>query len=297
MNLTKKEYAVSRETLEKCLAVFGQYNKHKDIHDASIAEAYEKLKKEISQTEWICKNCKQEMIKCKDCKSYEMVNKSMVCLNIKVNESYNENTQGDSLITFHPRSEFGCIHGPGKDRMDKRNKVTTITTEEQKELQGIIERRLLNAPDEITRLFPPVLSTNCAFYASVEPDSHLLVTFLSKYDLNRVNDLVQEDINPFPGLVRAKDSNQLSAFKLNTQNAILENECIAYKPTFTLKPNSSCIITNLFQSVNTKQKGVLSYHLQLGYLLSFGSMICESNMLNYLDATIAYSVKYWRNGN
>ena len=55
------------------------------------------------------------MIKCGDCKDYGLHDRQqMVCLNNKVNESYNENEPGDSLITFHPNPEFGCIHGERK---------------------------------------------------------------------------------------------------------------------------------------------------------------------------------------
>ncbi|MCK4731662.1 MAG: hypothetical protein KAT65_04305 [Methanophagales archaeon] len=166
--------------------------------------------------------------------------------------------------------------------------------EDQGRLKNIIEKRLLRVPSEIKKFFPPVLSKPGVSFFTFSTDTYLILAFIDEVEKKRIEKLIKKGYHPFPGLI-ADDTSTPVAFRFKkSRNVFLERCTVENMFSLSLGGDSTVILCNHLQSINTFELGVYRYVVQLAYIISFGSEINRDNLYDFVEDLIAYSFKQWR---
>lgn len=157
----------------------------------------------------------------------------------------------------------------------------------------IVEKRLLHVPKELKECFPLILSRKDLSYIPYTTQAYFMLAFCDEEDWTRINKLLKEDYQPFPGLI-ADSPSAKSAFKVDRSKYLMFNKNrVTDTYSFSLGRDSTVILCDHTQSINTKELGRYEYTVQLAYLVSYGDEIDSLNMFDFLDDLIAGSVKIW----
>jgi hypothetical protein len=161
-------------------------------------------------------------------------------------------------------------------------------------IRDIVERRLIRVDHEFKKSFPDVLKGPNAHWVSFGNDALLSLLFVTDEDMERISSFQTSNFEPFPGLFTT-DPKAPAALRLDqTRFGFLQGNSVVNSISFSIGVDTTFIVINHSQSLETKELGKIAYTLPLGYFVSFGDDITPDNVYEHLDELIAYSVKKWR---
>jgi hypothetical protein len=162
------------------------------------------------------------------------------------------------------------------------------------QISQILERRLVRVSPSVRKFLPPVLSSPKVSWAIFPTDAYLLVVFLSDQDKRRIQTLIAQKYHPFPGLI-TQAPNVGAAFRVESSRNIVIQSCTAKNIyTLWLGKDSTVILEDHTQSVDTQELGQYEYKISLAYVISYGDEINEVTVYDYLEDLIAYTISGWR---
>jgi len=164
---------------------------------------------------------------------------------------------------------------------------------DNKKLRSIIEKRLFAPLCEINKLFPPPLCEPQFSVITIHTEDYFILCFVDPDEKKRIDDLMDKNYYPFPGLI-CTEAPPISPIILENARNVIFHSCTAYfEPSFILKKDSTVILINYKQHVNTVEMGEYHYNIKLAYLISFGNELTFDNIYETIDELLAYSVKQW----
>ena len=160
-------------------------------------------------------------------------------------------------------------------------------------IKSIIEKRLVRAPSEAKTSFPDVLKQERIPWVTISEPEYLMIIFLTTEDEKRVNECILKKINPFLGLITTGP--QGAAFRVEKSRYMAIRSCsVSNSFALSLGPDSTILLENHKQSVETNDIGTFSYTVPLSYILSYGDEINHATVCEYLEGLVAYSTNMWR---
>jgi hypothetical protein len=164
---------------------------------------------------------------------------------------------------------------------------------ESERIKTIVDKRLVHAPQEAKSAFPAVLKQKKVLWATISEPHYFLIVFLTPEEKKRVDDFVRKGLNPFPGLITTASKG--AAFKIErSRNTSIRSSDVSNSYTMSLGPDSTVLLEDHNQSINSKDLGTVSYKIQLAYVLSYGEEINTATLYEYFDGLLAYSTNMWR---
>ncbi len=160
----------------------------------------------------------------------------------------------------------------------------------------IIQRHLSQWIKDIKQKLPEVLTREPAYWATITEPEYLMIVFLTPQDQKRIKESMSKGQNPFLGLITT--SGGPAAFRLEKAKSMTIDNCrVNNSFTFSLGQDSTAILINHQQSIETKEIGQVSYIVSLAYILSYGDEINNANVYDHLDGLLAFSETIWRKVN
>lgn len=167
------------------------------------------------------------------------------------------------------------------------------STPEPGRITSIIEKRLVHAPSEAKITFPPVLKQDRVLWATISEPEYLMVVFLTAEDEKRINECVSKRINPFIGLITT--GAQGAAFRVEKARYTTMKSCsVSNSFAFSLGPDSTILLEDHHQTIQTSDIGAVSYTVPLAYIISYGDEIDHATVYEYFEGLVAYSTNIWR---
>lgn len=160
-------------------------------------------------------------------------------------------------------------------------------------IKSIIQRRLSQWSKEIKQNLPDVLKREPVYWATITEPEYLMIVFLTRDDQKRIEEAMSKGQNPFLGLITT--SGGPAAIRMERARfATIDNNSVKNGFTFSLGQDSTIILINHQQYIETKDIGPVSYTISLAYILSYGNDINSVNVFDYLDGLLAFSESVWR---
>ena len=161
-------------------------------------------------------------------------------------------------------------------------------------VSNIIRKRLVSVAPAVREFLPPVLSRGQFSWAIFPTKGYLLVVFISEQDKRRIQGLIKQSYDPFPGLItQASDVGAAFRFE-NSRNMILKGNAVENAYSISLGQDSTIILEDHKQCINTQELGKYKYTIPLAYLISYGDEVSETTVYDYLEDLMAYSISVWR---
>ncbi len=164
---------------------------------------------------------------------------------------------------------------------------------EIEKIKEIIERRIITAPIDFKVSFPDVIKGE-AHWISFANDKVFLLVFLDSIEMQRIQEYSRKGYDPFPGLITTEPSVSAMMRMENSRNNFITGCSVSGMYSFSIGQDSTFIIQDHSQILQTKEIGEIRYKIPLTYIISFGENIAEENAYQSLDKLIAYSIKVWR---
>lgn len=169
-------------------------------------------------------------------------------------------------------------------------------TIDKAKIDKIVSTQLYDIPQVIKDHNPTFLYDKNTKYFHILADEYFFLAFLSEKEMSRANKLMSSGIHPFPGLFTCIDTNLPTAFKFgNARYVLLDGNTVKNALLLSLGKDSTIIIRNHHQAINISGVGNFDYIVELAYIVTFGISINQSNVLDYLEDLIAYSINHWGN--
>lgn len=163
-------------------------------------------------------------------------------------------------------------------------------------IESVIKKRLISAPPAAKSSFPKILKQKLVSWASIPESKYFLVVFLDTAEQSRINDFIKMNLNPFPGLITT--GNESAAFKVeNSRYLVVKSNNVCNSFTFSLGPDSTILLEDHRQGINTKDFGQVDYLIPLAYILSYGDEINEATLPEYFEGLVAHSINLWMKEN
>lgn len=123
-----------------------------------------------------------------------------------------------------------------------------------------------------------------------------MVTFLTAEEEKRFNECVSKRTNPFVGLITTEPKG--AAFRVEKAKYTTLKSCtVTNSFGFSLGPDSTILLEDHHQTVQTTDIGTVSYTVPLAYIISYGDDIDRATVYEYLEGLVAYSTNMWREKN
>ena len=159
---------------------------------------------------------------------------------------------------------------------------------------SLVERRLLQNPVELANLLPPVLSDPKVVPFTYFKDNYFILALVQREDKQHLKKLVEQGLMPFPCLIKPENVSGTSAFGINNSRNMFISNCIVENAfTMSLGKDSTVILYNHTQLIRVQGR-TEKYTIPLAYVISFGDVIRQYNLLDFLEDLIAYSIKQWK---
>jgi hypothetical protein len=172
------------------------------------------------------------------------------------------------------------------------DKQTRNFSAEPGKIKSIIEKLLVQAPTDVKAAFPPVLRQGKVLSAVISQPEYLIVAFLTAEDEKRFKEYLSNEINPFIGLITT--GSERAAFRVeNTKYATARSCTITNSFGFSLGPDSTILLEDHRQIVETADIGTVSYTIPLAYIISYGNDIDVATVYEYLEGLVIYSMNMW----
>ena len=161
-------------------------------------------------------------------------------------------------------------------------------------IRDIVERRLVRVDRDLRKKFPDILRSSNIQWISLGNKDLLSLFFINDNDIERIRSYQKQNFDPFPGLFTT-DSSLPSAFGFDKSRFGLVTGCsVSNSISFSIGKDSTFVVVDHTQSIKTQELGSISYHVPLGYFVSFGEEITPDNAYDNLEELVAFSVKAWR---
>jgi len=165
---------------------------------------------------------------------------------------------------------------------------------DQQRVNTIIEKRLLQVPQQVKSFFPLVLRQRGLTRVMLPTNTYLMMAFISHAENKRIMKLRRMAGHPFPGLITS-DPSQKAAFRIQNSRFTLIKDCtVKNMYAISLGTDSTIILENHTQSINSAELGPYKYLVELAYIVSFGPDITPTNIYDHINDLIAYSIGQWR---
>jgi hypothetical protein len=160
-------------------------------------------------------------------------------------------------------------------------------------VKTIVEERLVKVTPEVKSILPPILQGEIEFFTFLTA-RYFALFFVDGTEKERIASLRKKNIQPFPYLIKPEGTAEGSAFRFEKSRFIWIDSCkVENMFCFSLGEDSTIILSNHTQVVNTKELGNYQYLVRLAYIISFGEEITLDNFYGSLEDLIAYSLKSW----
>ncbi len=160
-------------------------------------------------------------------------------------------------------------------------------------INEIIKKRLSRVAPSVKKSFPSVLQKKKIRWVAITEAEYAMIVILGSGDKKRINDYISKKLNPFPGLITVKKESAL--FRAEGARYMTASECtVSNAYTFSLGKDSTIVLLNHTQSIETKNQGKLEYKIPLAYIVSYGDEINKATVYEYFDGLVAYSTNMWR---
>jgi hypothetical protein len=172
------------------------------------------------------------------------------------------------------------------------DKLTSSTSTEPQKIRSIIEKLLVQAPPDIKTSFPPVLRQGRVLPVIVFQPEYLIVAFLTAEEERRFRECISRETDPFIGLITTGPEG--AAFRVEKARYVTARSCtVANSFGFSLGPDSTILLENHRQIVETDDIGMVSYTVTLAYIISYGDDIDPTTVYEHIEGLIAYSTNMW----
>lgn len=162
-------------------------------------------------------------------------------------------------------------------------------------IKKIIESRFLNVPDSIQQCFPDVLKGNVQWIAYSD-NSFSVLFFLNDQEMERVKEYNKKGLQLFPGFLTGEEGIGAGMRMENSKYGMVSGCSVSGMYSFSVGLNSTFVIENHTQELNTNELGTIKYTVPLAYVVSYDENSQEDFYEN-LDDLISYSIKRWRETN
>jgi hypothetical protein len=163
---------------------------------------------------------------------------------------------------------------------------------EQSRIKSTIEKRLIQAPPDIQAVFPPVLRQGRALSAIISEPEYLMVAFLTVEQEKQFGKCISRKTNPFPGLITT--GRERAACRVEKAICATARSCVITNCfSFSLGADSTIILEDHHQIIETDTIGTVSYTVPLAYIVSYGDDIDQITVYEYLENLVAYSINMW----
>ena len=173
------------------------------------------------------------------------------------------------------------------------DKLTSNTPTEQQKIRSIIEKLLVQAPPDVKAAFPPVLRQGRVLSAIISQPEYLIIAFLTAEEEKRFRECVSKQTDPFVGLITTGP--ERAVFRVEKARNTSARSCtVTNSFGFSLGPDSTILLEDHHQIVETADIGMVSYTVPLAYIISYGDDIDRETAYDYLEGLIIYSTNMWR---
>jgi hypothetical protein len=173
------------------------------------------------------------------------------------------------------------------------DRQTSNTPTDLEKIKSIIEKRLIQARPDVKATFPPVLRQGRVLSAVISEPKYLMVVFLTEEEEKRFSECISRQINPFVGLITTGP--EKASIRAEKARYVTVRSCtITDSFSFSLGPNSTILLEDHHQIIETADIGKVSYTVPLAYIISYGDDIDRAAVYEYLDGLVAYSTNMWR---
>ena len=126
------------------------------------------------------------------------------------------------------------------------------------QLKGILGKRFKTAPSEIRSHFPEVISGEHLKYFTFFCDKYTLLVFVDDEDKTRIEEMLEQKREPFPGLITYNPDSQF-LFKLDGEkNLSLQGCTVSGAFTFYYGEDSTITLKDHHQTISIVDWGELS---------------------------------------
>lgn len=163
-------------------------------------------------------------------------------------------------------------------------------------IKKLIDRRLIVIPDDIKKCFPNIIKGEIR-WVSFSNDELLILIFLDSDEMRRIQEYSSKGYDPFPGFITTNRSVGAGMRLENSKNNLISGCSVSGTYSFSVGKDSSFIVQDHLQTLQTNELGEIKYKIPLAYVISFGESISETNAYESLEELMAYSIKIWREKN
>lgn len=167
------------------------------------------------------------------------------------------------------------------------------TPDEFEKVRSIIEKRLIQAGQDVKAAFPPVLRQDRVMSAIISEPEYLMIVFLTEEEEKRFRECVSRQIDPFVGLITTGP--EKAAFRAEKARYVTVRSCAVTNNSFSfsLGPDSTILLEDHYQTIETEEVGKVSYKVSLAFIMSYGDEIKRGLVHEYFDGLLTYSTNIW----
>lgn len=141
---------------------------------------------------------------------------------------------------------------------------------------------------------PKILRKKEVKFGIIQNKYLFMVYFIKPETQKKVEEYYKKYKDYFPGLFAFPQYKVGSAFSFdNSKNNYLKDNTVNNLYSFKIGKDSSFILENHNQTINTSEGVIIDYLIDLAYVIFFGESINSSNFQESLDSLIKHSIKIW----
>jgi hypothetical protein len=165
----------------------------------------------------------------------------------------------------------------------------TMTISHQ-EIHDIVNNRIFKAADSVKKHFPESIQSGSGFYISFGNEKLHSIIFLDRSEEISLDERLKNQYDPFPGLLTTEEGIG-AVFRLeNSKNCIIERCFIVNSYALSLGKNSSIVLVDHKQGINTNELGALEYKIDLGFIITFPDDVTPFDLKDAFDDLISYYI-------
>ena len=158
------------------------------------------------------------------------------------------------------------------------------------EIHNIVDSRIFKAADSVKKYFPKSISSGSGFYVNFGNEKLHAIIFLDRSEKNSLDARLKNRYDPFPGLLTTEEGVG-AAFRFdNSKNCIIESCTVNNSYALSLGKNSSIVLVDHNQEINTKELGILKYKIDLGFVITFPDDSSPFDLKDAFDDLISYYI-------
>jgi hypothetical protein len=162
-------------------------------------------------------------------------------------------------------------------------------------IRSIIEKRFIRARPAVKATFPPVLRQGRVLSAIISEPEYLVIAFLTAEEEKRFRECLSRQIDPLAGLITTGPEKAACRAE-KVRYATLRSCTVANSFGISLGPDSTIILEDHHQIIDTADAGTVSYTVPLAYIISYGNDIERETAHECFNGLVDYSMNMWREG-